>query len=435
MIKASSVRKVFNECKKKGIPFKSVLRENLGIVVKDYPDGRFPAKIDRSKQQWGTDEFSVRELYEEFVGPAYLKEDASPVLPSQFSDISAFNMSVGGLVERHLLAGYESPDFISDNFVTVQRTSQNGGKLIGLPRVKVPYDYTSFGEEMPTASLQERWALAQPNKKLAHKLALAKESVIYDLTGELLSSAEGVGYALRLGRETMIACAVMGINLAANTSNMLPPGFNGQQNYWYDAAISDTAANVYQNAAGTGATAKYNYINSLPSTSLVDWQTYQTIQGQLNLQREYETTYPILAKMDATLVSPQKEYQVRNIVHATQVIPVSNGGTTNFPTNFTSAANPIPTMQVFSSTIFNKLLVDVGFTQSNADSLIYTGDFKKAFIWREVWPLNVVQVNPLSSNLAEREIVNEWTCSWCGVPGVADPRYVIVIGANPNSPS
>ena len=92
------------------------------------------------------------------------------------------------------------------------------------------------------------------------------------------------------------------------------------------------------------------------------------------------------------------------------------------------ARYPVPSMPIYSSPIWNKLQVDSGVAQSDADKLYYAGDFKKSFIWREVWPLNVLQANPSSSEMVSNDTVNLWACSFYGVSCVADPRYTIKSG-------
>jgi hypothetical protein len=50
---------------------------------------------------------------------------------------------------------------------------------------------------------------------------------------------------------------------------------------------------------------------------------------------------------------------------------------------------------------------------------------RKAMVWREVWPMSVVQANPMTTEMLGNDIVNEWYCSWYGVPMVRDPHFVI----------
>jgi len=456
MIRARNVRQLIKEA---GPQYKAKLRELLGVQMGNYPEGSFPVRVDTSKAQVSADEFSIRDLAEEFLGSDYLgslhnpktsqsamvglREALNPVLPSAFQDINAFNQTIGGLIETRVLAGYQLPEFIASDVCETMPTRVNGGKIIGIPNIKAPIGFTKPGEEMPTVGMQERWAIAQANKKYAAKLELARETVVYDLTGELLGAAEGIGKTLALGKEVMVACAVLGITLGGTentggngTSTMLPAGYNGVT-YIYDGNPSDTPNDTYQSSAGTGTSAKYNYVNLLTTNTLVDWKNLQTVRAQLNLQREYETTFPISADLDDVFVSPQVLWNARAVLHGTSIFPVTGGGSTNFPTSLTMA--PLPSesknVRLLTSNIWNKLLVDNGFAQANADALWYGGNFKKAFIWREVWPLNVLQANPSSSEMIATDTVNMWACSWYGTPAVRDPRYVICNGFNVNSPS
>ena len=91
----------------------------------------------------------------------------------------------------------------------------------------------------------------------------------------------------------------------------------------------------------------------------------------------------------------------------------------------TFSGNPIPNVNLIASAIWNKLLVDQAVSQTNADIRWWAGSFKEAFVWREVWPMQVIPANPTSSEMLDRQIVNAWYASWCGTPMVRSPYNVI----------
>ena len=437
MIKAANLRKLIKEVGADN--YRAKLREMLGVEIKHNPEGTFPAKYNAAKAQIGADEFSIRDLVEEFLGQGMvgglanektadkqamiLREALAPVTASNFVDINAFNQTIGGLVEVRILQGYQLPAFISNDLFETMPTRVNGGKLIGIPNVQLPDGPTQEGQEYPNQGLTERWVIAQPNVKYAQKLSLTREAVVYDLSGELLSTAESIGQSLGYLKEYWCAAVAQGTDIIAAT-----PGFlagRTANTFIYKDVATATPNATYQTTAGTGASAKYNYVNKF-ANALVDWQNVQRVQAKLNLMREFETGYPILAELNEAVFSPNSEYNARAVIHATQILPfpLSSGSTTG--AGGTYAPNPIPQrLKIYSSPIWNKQLVDAGVSQSNADTYWFAGDFKKSFVWREVWPMSVVQANPLSTEMLQSDIVNAWYASWYGVPCIRDPHYVV----------
>ena len=157
---------------------------------------------------------------------------------------------------------------------------------------------------------------------------------------------------------------------------------------------------------------------------MVDYKNFQTVQAKLNLMQEFETGYPILAPLRGVIVSPNALYNAKVIINSTQVLSTTGTSGLAGVGAGTFAGNPVPNVAMYSSPIWNKQLVDSG-VSGQRDIRWYGGAFKKAFVWREVWPLSVVQANPLSTEMLQSDIVNAWYASWYGVPVVRDPHYAI----------
>ncbi len=434
MISARNVRAMLKDVGPQN--YREHLRALLGVKLKDNANGRFPYQIDLREAQISPDEFSVRDLAYEFLGRDYvdgltnekgadldLREAVNPVLSSNFQNINAFNQTVGGLIEQRVLAGYLLPEYIADTVFETMPTTVNGGKMIGIPNVQLSPGFTPEGQEHSEMGLTERWVIAPTNKKKTKKLALTKEAVAYDLTGELMNQGESMGKSLGYEKEYWCAATAMGVNIAAGT-----PGFvDGitTNTFIYKGQPTDTPNATYQTAAGTGTSAKYNFINKFQNV-MADFSDFQNVQAKLNLMREFETGYPILASMSDVLVSPNAVYQAKVIINATQVLATTGtSGLSGSAGLGTFAGNPIPNVNLIASNIWNKVLVDQGVSQTNADIRWWAGQFKKAFVWREVWSMNVLQANPTSTELIDKQIVNTWFASWYGTPMVRDPHYVV----------
>ncbi len=158
MIKGRNIRQMLRDAGN-GRNFKAEFRRALGI--------QWDPVLERSyikDPQISTEEFSIRNLTEEFLGREFIEachvgpltstqmdtmkyatenmqekalfeDTAIGLSPSVFQDINAWNASVSGLIEVRLLAAYNRPDFIWEDFVEVQPTRVNGGKIIGIPYI------------------------------------------------------------------------------------------------------------------------------------------------------------------------------------------------------------------------------------------------------------------------------------------------------------
>lgn len=436
MITGKNVRALIKDSGGDLARYRARLRDMLGVQVKENSNGRFPFQLRESEAAISHDEFSIRELAQEFLGRDYvegltnekggedipLREAVNPVLSSNFQNINAFNQTVGGLIEQRVLAGFTLPEYIADKVFETMPTKVNGGKLIGIPNVQLSDGFTPEGQEHTEMGLTERWAIAPANKKKTKKLALTKEGVAYDFTGELMNQGESMGKTLGYEKEYWCAGVAQGVDFVAGT-----PGFVAgltNNTYIYRGQPTDTPNATYQTAAGTGTSAKYNFVNQL-SNPLVDFNSFQTVHQKLNLMREYETGYPILAGLRQVLVSPNKIYNARVVIRSSQVLSTTGTSGLSGVGLGTFAANPIEDAELLASNIWNKVLVDAGVSQANADTRWYAGEFKKAFVWREVWPMAVLQANPTSTEMLDKQIINAWFASWYGTPCVRDPHYVV----------
>lgn len=441
-IKASSVRKLQEET---GPEFVTTFRELLGIECDKNGN---PTRRDKSKAQIDPEEFSIRDIHEHYLGQEFtaslsnpktsqhsiklLRESAavSQVGPSAFLNINGYNQVNAGLLEAAFLDGYQGVSAIGDELVQDRDISTNGGKDIGIPGMVAPQDYTAPTEAYEEGGLTQRWIVRPPNVKYGKQLKLSKEAVRYDLTGDLLSSAERLGAVLRQGREAMIAITVMGQVMSKGETKLLPPGHDGN-NYRYDVESTNSPNNTYQ----TSTSGLYNYINLDTSTELLDYTDVQDMENLFNAMTEPETDYPLDTGIESIIVSPNRRMTVNAIINSSQVLPVTGGGTANWPSMITTAANPLPNnIKVYSSKVWHRILRDAGFSAANATKLWFCGRFTKAFRFSNLWKMNVESV-PIGGDDYASDVVNRWLGSWCGIAHVIDPRFVVASGANVNSPS
>ncbi len=465
-IKAASVRKVLREAGT-GRTFRAKLREMLGVCHDPKLERNY---FDPSKAQVGADEFSVRELTEEFCGREFVSElhsgplsdsrrealvssrtpqaralfeDVAGVDPSAQQDINAWTATVAGLVEVKLLEGYNSPEFITDQLLTVMPRRQNGGKLIAIPYVHPNVmKVVRPGVEFPDAGLTQLYVWARPNMTCGAKIGLDREAVVYDLSGELMGSAESVGKSLKWAQEYVRFGGIYGLKA-------IPPG-TVDQTLTDQIADSfrmggstvigpDSTANpTYQLTAVTSNANYYNYVNQLAAGTIVDWTSLRSYRNLLNLMRDPANNLPFDTEIRDILVDPYYAADLQYLLHQSQVwratgaaqaAPYQASATTTAP--FTSVTPGAPEgVNLFGwsphwSNIAHQVLLDSGISEANSQKYAIVGDPKKAFVWQQAWDMRVDQANPTDADMLSRNIVNLWVAQWSGQFCVREPRFCV----------
>lgn len=476
-IRGRNVKQMWKESGGRLGAFSSKFRHLLGIREDPQTGRRY---VDQSAKQVGTDEFRLRDLTEAFLGHSFigeladgppasshaealayslsngfktrmLMEDVAPVTPSIFQDISAWNASIAGLVEVRLLEGYNQPKFIGDEFCEVQPTRVNGGKMIGIPYPAPKHEVTAPGIEFPTIGMNQLYVWARPNMVIGGKLALDRNTVVYDLSGELMGQAESIGKGLGLEREYVIGCNVLGVaplssamgipqsvlNQLGDSFRMSTPGLDATPNPTYQT----TSAGL--SAKGTQTPNAYTYVNEQTgSNSFQDWTDLNKVRKLLNLMRDPVLNLPFDADIVRIWVDPFIYDNAKRVQHATQVInvtgnpaaaygPLNQGAGSTVPPVLTGGpgfptGSQLSQWDLHTSNIWHQILLDAGISEANAEKYFLCGNPKKAFVWRSAWDMRVDQANPSSSELLGRNIVNEWVTQLSGQFVVREPRYVVL---------
>jgi hypothetical protein len=125
------------------------------------------------------------------------------------------------------------------------------------------------------------------------------------------------------------------------------------------------------------------------------------------------------------LVMPFQRYTASRILNP-QTVTKNGPFATSGDVEQLESPNPLDTnYKILTSANARNLLVTSGVAASTADKYVFLGNFKKAFVWREAKPLEVVQAP--ANNWAEfnQDITVAIKASWWGSCGVMDPRYVV----------
>lgn len=359
------------------------------------------------------DPYSVRlpDLTEAFLGRDYLSVERKAraaglgqthlLESSEAVDASAFSNITGQLLVTIIKEKYESSDFITDRiFKTIPNPGGN------LKEHKVPYlsDVTADPkllaalEPYPNTQFAESWIVLPAPEKRGLICAVSMEMLMSDLTGQAQDSAASVGRSLGYDREKRRLRVVLGITnnhvWNGNTLNTYVPTTPGTGNY-VNKLLSTTITN-------------YTQINSMEQ---LFWQMVDPITGRL-----------INVRPTQMLVMPEKRLAIKRILGA---VETRDGNITSGTGVQTLAANPLEIgYDVLTSAIARSLLInEAGLSASNAAERVYFFDGKKAFGYRELYPLKIDQApanNPMEFN---QDIVMQVKCSEFGIAFTYDPRY------------
>lgn len=419
------------------------MRQNLGLCDEkgnDHKDAAGNATI--GKRTVTPEQFSVRELAEAILGPAWsiffddskrhilsrmnqaraimesagdktalLESTGYGLDPTAFLNINTFTALVGGLVEVKILESFKNPDFISDQIAPAEPTKLNGQKIIGIQslgdfaRKRLP------GNPTTRAQFGERWVTTPETRENALAVDVLKETVFFDLTGDILRMANDVGEALGYRKELEVLSLFIG-----GTNNF---NYNGQ------------AYNTYQTSKTLG------YTNDF-SNPMVDWTSLQTARLQFMRTEDPHTGKRILINPDTIVVNPAKIATAEMIVSATQMERRTGAGaspaqTTSNPLNVAQGAdNPYRgQFKVLSSPLLEQMCLEtaanggLALAQNVADEYWWMLQGNKAFKYMQNYPMQVLQAAPQQYEMMDKGIVASYFASERGIPAVISPWHII----------
>ncbi|MAT14596.1 MAG: hypothetical protein CMJ46_04925 [Planctomyces sp.] len=212
-----------------------------------------------------------------------------------------------------------------------------------------------------------------------------------------------LGYYLRQERERTIIRAVTDADASSGRYVYRP---NGTGTALYQADGSQ------RNWIGAGNTTSASYSSAVP---LVDWTDVDVVMSYRATQviddRVDGTRRPIIAPAKQMLVPESLRGTARSIVNSTEVTVTSNDNTARM-------ANPIQgTLEVLSSPF-----IDEQGGAALADW--YVGDFKRQFVWTEIWPVQTFLQRAESEAAFERDVVLRVKARYFGGISAVDTVYV-----------
>lgn len=357
----------------------------------------------RKQRKIQPQQISLRDLAEGLLGPSWATKLARRESPlreaSEAVDASAFSNITGQLLIDQVKERYQSADFIADQLVEVMPVTNGNLGTNKVPWLSDVIDAPSkltAGEEYPFSQFSEQYVVLPAPEKYGLICGVTFEMIFSDLTKQAMDAAGSVGRRIGISKEERVLRVVLGL-----LNNHV---WNG------------TTYNTYLTAG--------NWINKVSSQQLTDWTSLNAVEQLFANMLDPVTGKAIDVPADemALLVMPFRKYNAKRAIFATET---RSGDITTGAGNQEIAPNPLDKQYpILSSKFAYQLLLGSGLTAAQAQDYWYCGAFKKAFAYRQVFPLTIVEAPPQNLMQFRQDIVLAIKASEYGVAGVMDPRYV-----------
>lgn len=388
-----------------GLKLREIVKNNGVQAARDtFREALREGKITRNQ-------VSLRELAESLIGPqwadrlrettgrARLRESIDAV------DASGFAAITGQLLVDTIKEKYKMATMVTDQLVTtLPITNGNLGpqREPWLSDVMDDPAHLQQKENYPQTAFVGQYIDYPAPQKFGRICAVTFEAIYSDLTGQILDSAGSVGRRTGLWVENQRLRVMCG---AVNNHS-----WNG------------TAYNTYQTATP--------WVNAIADFTLTDWKSVQKVELLFAQMRDPVTGWPIDIEGMNCLTVPPLKHTARRIFAATET---RSGDITSGAGDQTISVNPLDNYQLYVSKHLYRILTDaaagafpgLGLTEARASTFTLWGDFKRAFVWREVYPLQVVQAPPNDPAEFNQDVVLQVKAGVFGVAAVRDPRFVV----------
>jgi hypothetical protein len=383
------------------------IHDSLGITRDRYD--RPVLRSDRMEPE----EYGIRPLAEAICGHDFVEEyfnpnsgpdmltllESGPGLdPTAMLNINTFSLAVAGLVMAQIIKKFNNPAFIGDQLVEIKQTKKNGDKLISTTNIGNKSRTRGIGEPHPRAAFGEQWVKTPETTEQALSVEVTQEAVFYDLTGDVLDTAGGVGKELGYARELAILSMVLGITNSYN--------------------YKDTAYNTYQTATP--------WINQ-KTNLFVDWTSIDVARAMFVGMTDPATGKRILITPTTILCDDAARGLIGHTLRQTYYEERTDRGA-DVGVRVTGGGSPLeallPGLKMLSSPLTTDLWTSNGVSAANAAKRWFLGDPTEAFAWMENWPLRVRQASATEFVMMDRGLIAAFFANYRGKEATKEPRYM-----------
>ena len=398
----------------------------LGLYLKRFCESH---GVDRAREYVSTatregkiqrSQVSLRNLAEGLIGSNWANVLKAKAAGSTFMEAedavsaSAFYSISGQLLVDHVKEMYNLADFIGDKLCTVEPITNHNLGPQREPYLSPIIDDSIQVEEaqsFPQSTFTQQYIDFPVPKKFGQKCNVTFEIIWADLTNQAYKAAGGVGERVRINREERQLKIIYGIDSA-------PFSWNG------------TSYSVYQTSAP--------WVNVISGKIIQDWSDLNDLEQSFVSILEPVTKKPIVIKPNKALVMPYRYYTWKRINEATNT--KTGAYATSGLNPQTDAPNPLKNSPfgsdyevLYSRYGYQQVLnngigpnLTTSYTAAQAREVVVFGDFQRAFVYREVHPLEISELPPNNLLQHNQDIIYSIRAKEYGVMCVRDPRYVVM---------
>lgn len=317
------------------------------------------------------------------------------IVPGAFPNTSAYFSSIAGLIEAKALDSYNKPEFIADRVCPAQASTLRSETAIGMGRVGDQAQLMVPGESIPLVGMSERWIKTPDTQKRALGVAVTKEAVFFDLTGDVLNKAATVGDELALNKEKRVLRHLVGID----------------NSYQY----CGTSYNTYLTSG--------NWINKVNPLSLTDWTNLETARLYFSRMTDQESSERIVVTPDTLVVTDGKKTTADHILNA----ELHDTYTQSAAQMRRVANQERGRYELISSPILEQIIVASGVSAANAlEYFVLMSRAGKPFRYMQNWGITAQPVTADSFTMASKGILYALFCDEMGAVSVWEPRHTFL---------
>lgn len=335
---------------------------------------------------------------------------------STFADIG------GQLMVDRVRDNYELAMAGIDQLATVRPNPVNNlGPHIDpwLSRVYEEPQIVEPGQPFPWAHFSEQWATLPAPEKRTFGLALEMEMIMADKTRQAMLRANGVGEKMGLNKAKRLLATMTGMTFTMGNNVYSPHEFE----------YNGTSYALY-NTSGL-------WVNQVSGLVVTNYNNVTTIEQLFGHMTDLATGDPIEDNLTQRIVlcTWDKQWDLYGAFTATDnlrgAFPTSGD---NIQGHFPS---PLPKTNSLYKIVPSKLLYNMlvtgsptaptgtgNLSSSQAKDYLIWGDLPKAFGYREVYPITIIQAPPQNPAEFYQDIALQVKCTEYGVPFVDQPQSV-----------
>jgi hypothetical protein len=354
-----------------------------------------------TKRKLAPEQVSIRALWEGFVGDCdeTLPSATGMSLISEAVDSSAFIAVTRLLLNAKVIDAYNQQPGIGDQLTTTIPATRRQENFAGFTEAEglkdvaegMPYEDSSVGDKYVTTDAGKKGRL----------ISITEEAIQEDQTGQLLLRAQRIGENAKIDKEKLIIFAILDKN-----TNVWRP--NGTPTTLYSTGNGNLMGIA---GAVTGFTAAF---------PLTDWNDLESVElfHTLSIKddRQVGTREPIMWNPGVMLIPKNLNSTALRILKATEIRLTTGASTrTIFSNPKANAYTPLTSPYIGTS----------GIAGATADWFV--GDFKKQFVWREIWPIQTFKQDNTGPEGFLRDVVAIFKVRYLGGVAALDSRYVVKV--------